>query len=468
MPLITRRKFIAGAAGTAGLAALQALPGIEAMAAGAALPLNPGVVIIGAGIAGLAAAKTLMEQGCPCIILEARDRVGGRAYTESETFGFPYDHGATWFHSADINPLCPLVRAHAFDLVDDSDRQTVVYMDGKEATQAQYDALTKSLEGVTYQIDYGNEFYEQAGRDLAIAEMAVPKSRTDIIAHAMTGPLEQGVETYALSVYDLYQQKKTGLEMRAKEGMGYSVTKSLGGTTQVFLKTPARQINWASSNIIVTTDLGPVNAKAVIVTAPPILLGEKKLRFDPPLPPDKWAAIKTLPMGLVDKIAFSFDKGYMSGIKADTICLIQNGDNGPVWQFHLRPMGQDLAVGYIGGRAAKILNQRTVTDVKRAALGALMSAFGGELKNHVKASHYTNWLADPWAHGSFSVARVGSTYARTEMAHPISRRLFFAGEACSIEWSGQAAGAYQTGVHAAKQVMEQVKALKPELRHFSP
>jgi monoamine oxidase len=291
--------------------------------------------------------------------------------------------------------------------------------------------------------------------------MVAPKSRTDIIAHAMTGPLEEGVETYALSLYDLYQQKKTGQDMLAKEGMGYSVTKSLNEGVEVFLKTPVRHINWYSSDVVVTTDIGPVNAKAVIVTVPPILIGEKKIRFTPPLPPDKWAAIKTLPMGLVDKIAFSFDKGYMSGVKANTVCLIQNGNNGPVWQFHLRPLGQDLAVGYIGGRAAKILNQQNPADVKRAALGALMSAFGGELKNHIKASHYTNWLADPWAHGSFTVARIGSTYARTEMARPMGKRVFFAGEGCSIEWSGQAGGAYLTGIEAAKQVMDKVKSLAP-------
>jgi monoamine oxidase len=447
---------MAGAGAAAGAAIFDALPAAKVMAA-RTLPLNPGVVIIGGGIAGLTAAMTLNKANIPNCILEARERLGGRAYTESKTFGVPYDHGATWYHSANINPLLQQVRSHAFDIVDDNAKETVLFMDGKEATQAQYDALEKSLEKISYQVDYGNETYEKAGHDLAIGEVIPIENRTDYIAHAMTGALEQGVETYHLSLYDKFQQKDTADEALAKEGCGYSAVKTLSEGAQVYLGTPVRHVNWVSSDIVVTTDIGPVHARAVIVTVPPILIGEKRIRFDPPMPPEKWMSIKTLPMGLVDKVAFSFESGYMKGIKPNTVALIQNNENGPVWRFHLRPQGQDLAVGYIGGRHAKVLNQQPPTDVKRAGLGALMSAFGGELKNHVVASHYTNWLSDPWSHGSFTCSRVGANYSRTLFAKSLSRRLFFAGEACSIEWSGQLTGAYLTGIDAAKEVMRRVK-----------
>jgi monoamine oxidase len=293
---------------------------------------------------------------------------------------------------------------------------------------------------------------------MAISDLLHPQGRIDTIAHALTGPLEQGVETYHLSLYDLYQQKRGGKDMLAREGMGYSLLKSLNeGGLQVALNTPVRSINWYSPNIVVTTDVGPVNTRGVILTVPPILIAGKKIRFEPGLPAEKWVAAKSLPMGLVDKVTFQFDKNYMSGVKPNTVALIQNGASGPVWEFHLRPLGVELAIGYIGGRAAKILNQQTPQDVKRAALGALMSAFGADLRNHVKASHYTNWLADPWAHGSFTVSQIGANYSRTQFARPASKRLFFAGEACSIEWSGQAAGAYMTGIEAAKKLMSTVK-----------
>ena len=447
MTPVSRRSFMAG---------MAALPAMRATRALSALPVNPGIIVIGGGVAGMAAANTLIDNGYPALILEAKGHLGGRTYTEKETFGMPYDHGASILHSADLNPLTDLVRANRFDVVNLSESETWLYMDGKEATAEQYEALGQSLEDVAYKMDYGNEYYDKYGKDVSLRILHPPSSRSDIIAHATIGPLVNGMETSRVSLYDVFQQTSTGIEWGVPEGLGAAVNKALGDVP-VSLKTPVRKVNWYNSDLIVETDLGNISTKAVIVTVPPVLIAEKKLQFDPPLPPWKWGAVRSLPMGNLDKVAIAFKPGYLDAIPENTMCLIHNGERGPVWEFVVRPYGRNMAIGHIGGKGANILRSQKEDAAIRAAVGALMSAFGTGIKDAAIKGHYTNWGNDEWTRGAFSSQKVGAILSREEMAKPLHQRLFFAGEATSIEWSGSVAGAYSSGVRAANEVLRWVK-----------
>jgi monoamine oxidase len=164
-----------------------------------------------------------------------------------------------------------------------------------------------------------------------------------------------------------------------------------------------------------------------------------------------------LPGAAFEKIAFSFAPGFLDKIPADTDCLIQNGENGPVWQFRMRPFGRAMAVGMIGGRGASRLHQMGTENSEHAALGALMSAFGPALKGAVVASHCTDWASDEWSYGSFSLLKIGALHAREDMARPLDKRLFFAGEATASPWPATAPGAYLSGVRAAGEAMKWLK-----------
>lgn len=448
-PRLTRRSFLAG---------FSALPFMPAAKALAALPVNPGIVVVGGGIAGMAAARTLMDGGYDCIVLEAKPRLGGRAYTETETFGFPYDRGCAWIRSADINPLSDLVRGNHFQVVDDTKKETWIFMDGKEATDAEYDKIGESMRAMSEKIDYGQEYYERHRKDVSLRDLAPPATRYDVIAHNTVGQLVTGSDTTRVSLFDVYQKTDTGTEWMIPDGMGYAMQRSLDADRiPVSLNTPVRSVTWYNADVVVDTPLGSIMTKGVVVTVPPVLLAEQRIRFDPFLPSWKTEAINALPAGLLDKVALTFQPGFLQNIPQGTSVLIQNGEKGPVWEFQMRPFGHDMAVGFIGGRGAGVLRQQGAEAAKRAALGALMSAFGPGIKDAVKAWQYSDWGNDPWARGSFSVQKVGFLSSREDIGKPIAQRLYFAGEACSLEWGGSATAAYLSGIRAAQEVMRWIK-----------
>jgi len=446
VPPVTRRSFIAG---------MAALPALRAGQALSALPVNPGLIIIGGGVAGLAAANRLRSRGHQALILEAKNRLGGRVHTEWETFGFPYDHGADTLYSANVNPLAQLIRDRRYDLLTEAQPETWVYLDGKEASPEQYDAIGRALGDLSYQMDYGIEHYGREQRDVSIAQLSRPASRYDVLAHATIGPLFNGAETDRLSLYDIFQQTTTGVQWGVPDGLGHVIIRILGDVPHL-LSTPVRRVYWGSSDVQVETDRGMIATRGVLITVPPIIMHEKRLNFDPPLTGMKQDAIAALPAATYDKIAFSFQPGFLDAVPANTACLIQNGESGPVWEFIIRPHGRDMAVGTIGGKGANLLRLQTVETAKRAALGALISAFGSGVRMAVDKSHYTNWSMDEWIRCSYSYQRIGALYARENLARTERGRLFFAGEATSIEWAGSVTGAYLSGIRAADDMIRRL------------
>ncbi|MDX1738703.1 MAG: FAD-dependent oxidoreductase, partial [Alphaproteobacteria bacterium] len=205
--VLSRRRFIS-AAGSA-LVAPSISPSF------AALPSNPEIVIIGAGVAGLSAARTLRANGVDCVILEARDRIGGRAYTDSSIFGIPYDLGAAWLHSADENPLTNLVMEAGFDVVDEQATDTWLYLDGREASDDQYESLERAMEKLDESInDKIDAAIDDIGhfKDRSVFDLSPIENRFDRIAHEVLGPLEAGADTNILSAMDVYSQRATGVE----------------------------------------------------------------------------------------------------------------------------------------------------------------------------------------------------------------------------------------------------------------
>ena len=280
------------------LTLLASMPLTKALAA---LPTAPSdVIVIGAGIAGLTAAKALIDEGANVTVIEARDRIGGRAYTESTTFGVPYDHGCAWLHSANKNPLTKLIRNQGIQTFDEGNSQgdTWLYMDGQEASTQQYSALEETLETLHEKIDHAEDYYEEYGRDLAIAEIDRPQDRLKRISHATVGALEAGVDTDLLSLYDVYSQIGTGVEWMVPSGMASGIISGIG-KVPVSLNTQAQKINWQNESVVVETNKGIIKAKAVLITVPPALIADNTLRFDPLLPSWKAQAAQDLPMGLL-------------------------------------------------------------------------------------------------------------------------------------------------------------------------
>lgn len=444
--VISRRRVLGG------LGAMTALPAIPFHSATASS--NPDVVIIGAGIAGITAARDLAKAGVSFTVVEARNRIGGRAYTESATFGVPYDHGCAWLHSADKNPLTPLIKNAGYETLDEEESDVWMYSGGEELDDDEYEEAEDAIEFLENRVDN----HEVEGRgDKSARAITAPRDKWGNLAHVVMGEYEAGIGTDKMSAEDYQSQIGTGEEWMVPRGMAAGIFKALG-PVPVQLNTVVKKVNWGSNDVVVETSNGNLTTKAVIITVPTNIIADGTIAFEPALPGWKMDAFGDCPMGVLDKIIMQFKptfNEFLEEAHTTTAYIEYQG----VWQDHLlRPFGLPLDVAFTGGQqswdlAGQADPQAAAVDL---ALGALVDAFGSEIKTMFIKGHFTNWSADPFARGAYAYAKVGKNKSRKKIARPVDDRLFFAGEACVPKWATQAAAAYLSGQDAAKDAAEAV------------
>lgn len=452
----TRRKFMGTTAG------LITLPVFSTAMAN--FPSNPEVVIIGAGVAGTTAAKTLRAKGVDCVILEARDRIAGRAYTDTEIFGVPYDLGAAWLHSADENPVTDLINSVGFKTVDDESGDLWLYLDGEDASEDQYEAAEEAKEDleniisrkIDRALDEGEKF-----NDVSVRKISPIKDRFDLIAHEQLGPLEAGADTDKLGAMDVYSQRASGVEWMVPQGLGAGIQKALG-PQPVYLNTKVSKIDWGGKeDIKVETNKGSLRTKAVIITVPTDIIADGTIGFSPALPAWKVKAAEMLPMALLDKITLQFEDSFEEMMEGEELitAYVQNGENGHVWDHLMRPFDTNLSIGFLGGRFSKELATRPNADqiAIEMALESLEEIFGPEIHDIFIKGHYTKWSEDEFARGSYAAALPGGVPHREKLRQSIDDRLFFAGEATMAKWATQVSSAYLTGIKAANEAADAIK-----------
>jgi monoamine oxidase len=435
----TRRAILAGAGGALFAASLpRALRAQEPPA----LPTDPDVIVIGAGLAGLAAAVAAQVAGASVVVLEARDRIGGRAFTDASRYALPFDTGATWLHAAPRNPFVPIVRSLGFETVADSASPRLV-IDGADDNARAQTAFERALESFALRMNVAGT----RGLDLAAAQVAPRVDRFDRLAHAVNGPLTAGVETASLSTLDLWQQVDEKPEALVPQGLGAAVA-AYGQGAPVSLSTPVTRIRWGTRGVEVTTPKGMLRARAAVLTLPPSVIAAGGIAFDPPLPLAKQEAAAALPMGLLDKIVLPFRARALETETPRGLFIVDR-DEPPADVLLWPGAAASLAIVHVGGDHAKALEAGEPRAAIAWALERLVSAYGESLRGaQAGAGAFIRWGRDPWARGSYSAALPGKTAARDAWAAPLAGRLFFAGEAASSAWATQIPGAFETGTRA--------------------
>ncbi|WP_085908979.1 flavin monoamine oxidase family protein [Kiloniella majae] len=426
---------------------------------------NPDVIIIGAGIAGVTAARTLIQQGISVLVLEARNRIGGRAYTECETFGVPYDHGCTWLHSADENPLSSLVRDKVgFDIFDFGEREPIYFVHrSREGNQGARRASEQEVieiekaENALYDDLWGYDAVKNG--DTSIHNLRPPRDNWDQLAQLRKGPFEAGVHSNHLSVIDYQTQYETGTEWMVPQGLAAGIFKALG-PVPVKLKTVVESIDWQGHDIKVQSNQGTITCRAVLVTVPTEIIADETLMFLPALPQEKMAAFNQLPMGVLDKITLQFDPAFKSLIPdANTNEAYLETPKGmkqtDSWHSHLLcPFGAPMSTMFVGGDLARDLTSESDEVAQDFALSSLASVLGEDVKKLFLKGHKTAWLADPFARGGYAYSNIGKNHLREVARQPVDDRLFFAGEALHGKWASMAPGAYETGHQAANEIIK--------------
>lgn len=423
-------------------------------------PAAPEVLVIGAGAAGIAAARRLGALGRRVLVLEAGARVGGRALTD-HSLGAPLDLGASWLHEAEHNPLTPLAQALGFTLHDAGvqaggrrRRDLLLTATGTQATPEERLAWEAAADA----FDAAAERAVAAGSpDRPLSEVVPRGGPWDATAAHWLAAMINAAEAERTSLHDYVATGLGGWNPQAKEGLG-TLLERLAAGLPIRLGAPVRRLAWGAAGVAAEGPGGALRAQAAIVTVSTGVLAAGGLGFDPPLPAPLRAAIAALPLGLLSKVAFraSPEAGRL-GLRDFARLGRQvagSGDSPMSWM--LWPFGRDHAVGFLGGERAWAMAREGPAAAEAAARAELARYFGGEAvaRAFPDPAVVTRWGEDPLFLGAYSHAVPGGAGARALLrdAAPGEGRLRFAGEACHARYAATLGGAWASGEHAAEQV----------------
>jgi monoamine oxidase len=401
------------------------------------------VAIVGAGSAGIAAAKTARELQLDYVVLEASHRIGGRGYTEQLAPGVAFDLGCHWMHSASLNPYVAIADRFGFTYR----RGTFprgLWVNGRWASAADLESYGAAWERYYADIMAAG----RADRGISILDATKRSSPWTPLLDYWSS-IANAADPDQVSIEDPFTYRDTDENWPIKEGFGALIAR-FGADVPVTLNCAVRHIDWAGRWIELKTAKGTVRARRALITVSTGVLGAGDIRFDPILPEWKLAAIAGLPLGTHNRIGLMFDRDVFGPDCPRGAALLLPGEE-PIG-FSLRPFGQNIAVAMTGGRHALWLERAGVAAAVDFAKEKLAKVFGSSIRSHVTHHIVTAWGGDPWTRGSYSAALPGQGRQRAALARPIDNRLFFAGEATSTEFHATAHGAYLSAVAAMRAV----------------
>ena len=400
------------------------------------------VVIVGGGAAGIAAAQQLTQANVETILVEARSRLGGRAWTVTDGSPFPIDLGCGWLHSAERNPWREIAEAQGCSI----DKMPPPWT--RPSLPASFPLAEQRAFGEAL-----GRFYQRLDSraavkpDVAAAALLEPGNRWNDLLNAVSTYVS-GAELDCVSARDLASYDDSGLDWRVVEGYG-RVIAAYAGNVKVELGCPVMQIDRRGQRLKVITNKGTLTANAAIITLPTNVIAEEADLFMPRLP-EKIEAAAGLPLGLADKIFLSLEDH--EEFEPDSRIFGSTKNSGTA-AYHVRPFGRPQIEAYFGGKLARQLEGGGSAAFHDFAVSELVGIFGSSFAQRLKPVRMHCWGTDPFSRGSYSYAIPGKAACRTVLAAPVDNRLFFAGEACSPADFSTAHGAYATGIAAADQVI---------------
>ena len=391
--------------------------------------MDVSVAVIGAGAAGLAAARTLTKHGIDTLVLEARSRVGGRAYTLRTLDGaYPIELGAEFVHGNS-----PAIAA----LVRESGTLTMDVNGGSDLWDITEHVLDRvDVKAADQSVDSFLKSVNEPGADL-----------TRMLIEGFDAAITE--DASIIAVAQEWRSGANDAQSRPVDGYGELIgylTEAV--SDKIFLDTRVEQIAWKRGHAAIrATRYGEpleIRANRVIITVPAGVLRDG-LVFDPELSREKRDALDAIAMGPVLKVMLHFRSIFWDGdfFQPPGVCGFPT-----LWSR--LPQRVPILAAWAGGDAVLRLHEK-FPDPVIAALDACEQVFPQvDVRAQLQAAYVHDWQADPYAGGAYSYLRVGGGNAREVLAAPIEDTLYFAGEAASTDnYAGTVAGALETGERAA-------------------
>ena len=464
---MNRRAFVKGALGVAGLVpAVSVLPkrtavsdsGGRAVSSPASPKRDQRVVIIGAGVAGLAAATELHTNGFDdVVVLEARDRIGGRVWTDTIGDDFPIDLGASWIHGIDRNPIAAVARENNIATHRTDWGNGVFHYDAGEPARS----ARRAMRDFWRLAEENPERSFQSVYEELLTTMNFSEADRSYLDYLLTTEVEN---EYAAALSDLsYRSVDGGSSFRGGDVVfpgGYrQIVDVLARGVAVRRGQAVTEIDHSESAIALTTAGGATfEADRVIVTVPLGVLKNDFIAFRPSLPVRKGSAIASLEMGVLNKTYLLFEEVFWD---RNVERLQYVSADGGQWAetISLYPyIGQPILAMLNSATYGTQLESLTDREVVARAVAALTNMYG-EVPPP-KDARITRWRSDPWSHGSYSHVPAGSSFAEhAALGEPVGDKLFFAGEATHDDYPATVHGAFLSGVRAARQIAATATAL---------
>jgi monoamine oxidase len=444
---ITRRQFLSASA------ALAAVPVLGRPAWGAPLPREADIVVIGAGAAGVAAARRITAAGRKVIVVEAAGQVGGRCITDSSTFDMPFDRGARWIHNPETNPMIKLGRAAGLEIMPAPS--------GQKIRIGRRNARASETEDFLAALVKANRALDEASRRFDVSCASVmPKELGDWAGTAefVLGASFAGKDLKDISVVDKIRAQDRNSAIACRQGLGTLITK-LSEQVPVSLSTPANRIEWTARDAGVQTPAGRIAARAVIVTVSSNVLASGSIKFAPDIPKRTLDAAAKLGLGSYDHIALQMP-GNPLGLARDDI-LIEQSTSSRTALLYANMGSSSLCSIDVGGSFGRDLSAQGEAAMIAFAIEWLTKLFGCDLAKAVTKSSATRWNASPYAQGAMSVAPPGGQLLRKVLNEPVGP-IYFAGEATHETLWGTVDGAWESGERAAEAALRRIGGLREE------
>lgn len=424
------------------------------------------VIVVGAGISGLRAADILSKAGMKVEVLEARNRIGGRLWSDRSLDGITLDLGASWIHGINDNPLYEYAKKQHILMQEwDYDKVSIFESDGSQSNlsldNAEATDAIIAKHAILSLISNPNATVQDV-IDRAKASGDLSLYTDEQINFFVNTEIELGsaIDASEIPVWELYDTQSVSDEEDPEVifPQGYDqITTGLAENQSIHLNTKVTKIDYSQKQVIVSTTSGTYEADHVIVTVPLGVLKKQVIEFVPALPPKKQEAIDKLNMGVLNKIYLKFPHQFWDKNSDQFGYISRQKGHFSAWLNLSEASGQPVLMAFTGGSYASKLEGLTNTQITHHAMTVLRTIYGDAIPEPLDV-RITRWGRDPYSYGSYSYVTVeASNDMRKDLASSIKQRVFFAGEATSEESSGTVDGAFLSGEREAEKIL----ALQP-------
>jgi monoamine oxidase len=407
-------------------------------------------IIIGAGAAGLAAARMLHDAGQPVVVLEARDRIGGRVWTDHTFADVPVECGAEFIHGDQVCTWDWVRRAGAETaLASKWSGRRIVLEDGSLAGSE----IFHKRSDLHALLDLENRFDSYTGPEITLSEWLTQNNIHGLARHIADIRMAHAYCTNPelLSVHEAVREAQASAHNGEGDFHilpGYdTILNLIANCLDIRRNSPVAQINWSHESITITLRSGEqLSAQHAICTLPLALLKKNAVQFVPGLPEAKQQAIAALAMHPAMKVIYRFAEPFWDADMA----FLSAPNPRPTW-WTVRPGAPILTNFITGPRAAAIASQPD--QIIEGGLAHLQAIFGRAPRELFRAARVIDWAADEWAQGGYSSPPPGSNGARATLAAPCGA-LHFAGEATvTNDAPATVHGALASGERAAHAIL---------------